>query len=83
MKKLFLLMLVSFALAGCTRSKTISVPVEYCSSEATGNTRTGTDVMYVCAGYNKDGACTVNVPIYSEYTEKERVVTCKYKEWTR
>lgn len=61
--------------------KYVTIPQKFCAYTYTGNTKTVDDVTYVCAGYNKDGACTVNVPVYSSHIEKEVNVVCNFNEW--
>lgn len=60
------LFVLALLCAGC--GDKISVPVEACTRSATG--RTETVMQYQCFSYDgKTGACTVNVPVYTTYSE--------------
>ena len=59
----------------------LRAPVESCKSVYTGQQKTEGYYTYVCAAYNAQGVCTVNVPVYNEYTYREVNNQCNWNEW--
>lgn len=61
--------------------KYIRAPVESCKAVATGRSEDYDVVSFLCAGYNSQGMCTVQVPVTNTYTRHEHRVQCDWKEW--
>lgn len=59
----------------------LKAPVEACKSIYTGQQKTEQWYTYQCAAYNQQGVCTVNMPVYNEYTYQEVNNQCNWNEW--
>lgn len=59
----------------------MKAPVESCRSTYTGQQKTEGYYTYQCAAYDGKGNCTVQMPIYNEYTYREVNNQCSWNEW--
>jgi hypothetical protein len=75
--------IICVLLQGCSNSeqKTIAVPVESCTAEYTGKTRTDEYTTYICYSYGKNGECTLNIPTTQYVESKEAAYVCKFNLW--
>jgi hypothetical protein len=80
MKK-FLSVVALMLFASCKPSPTIAVPVGSCTSQYTGQTRDASYFYYTCVSFDKNGFCTVNVPVNVPQTSREVAVKCEFTEW--
>ena len=60
----------------------LKAPVSACRSTYTGQQRTEDVVHYQCAAFDaKTGACTVQMPVYTQVTYHEVNNLCNWNEW--
>lgn len=59
----------------------IRAPLKYCMQTHTGRQNVVDVVHYQCAAYDSKMNCTVNMPVYTQYTQQEVNVLCNWNEW--
>lgn len=68
-------------LSAIGKSSSISVPVQYCKAQYTGQTRVSDYPIQSCAAYDKNMNCTVPITTWVSETQHETRMTCDWLEW--
>jgi len=59
----------------------LNAPIEFCTQANSGRTKEEVVPQQMCAGYDKNGACTAPFVIYNTVTYREVVFNCNWSEW--
>jgi hypothetical protein len=68
-------------LSSSSPSKTLSVPIEFCKAQYTGQTHDEEVASTMCVAYDSKMNCTNSMTNWSTVTRYETRVTCDYLEW--
>jgi hypothetical protein len=76
-------LLIVLLLVGCSKKTDpgYEVPYRFCTKSYTGKTYDEVVTTNMCAAFNKDGICTVSVPMTNVYTRHETSVSCAFTTW--
>ena len=59
----------------------LQAPVGSCKRTYTGQQKAEGYYTYICGSYDKNMACTAQLPVYNEYTYQEVNNQCNWNEW--